>query len=72
MDKEAIKEAFAEVLKEERKSFWIEPETHYLDHKYVSEVRHTGKQVKAWSLRVVVVSITAGIIAWITMHLKGG
>lgn len=34
-----IKDAVRDVIKEERKSFWVEPEQHYLDHELLKSCR---------------------------------
>lgn len=70
LTKEDIKAIFKEVVSEERKAFWVDAETHWMDHAFVASVRKSGEVIKKTTLRVTVGAVITGAIGWVYFHLK--
>lgn len=68
--KEDIREIFKEVVAEERKQFWVDAETHWIDHLFITSVRNSGEVVKRTALRVAVAATITGVIGWVILHLR--
>lgn len=62
MEREAIKEAVKEALGEELKSFYIDRETHYLQHEWLKGVMKYCEQCKSVILKATITIIVGGAI----------
>ena len=54
MTPEDVKKAVTEALGDHRKEFWVEPEEHYLQHKFLAGIMGAGKTVKKTGIVVLV------------------
>lgn len=68
MEREALKDAVREAIKEELGPLFIEREQHYLDHKFISSVRTFNDKVKGQACK----TVTNGILATLGILLVWG
>jgi len=77
-DKEIIKEAIREFIEEEDKTFFVDRETHYQDHLFISDLREWCEGIKSTFWKTIAKAVVMGIIAllilgfifWGREHLK--
>jgi len=73
-----VENIFKRVFEEERKRFWVDPETHYQDHEVLGDWRKTVGFVKKSILGAFIAGLVMGVLSvfWVgiklAMTLKGG
>jgi hypothetical protein len=80
MEAENIKQALREVLEEKSKEFWIDRETHYKHHEWLTCIITWSDHCKSTALQTVVRCIVYGLIGlvifgfifWGSKNFKGG
>lgn len=61
MTKDEIKTAVSEALEDHRKEFWVDPESHYLHHKFLSEMMGNARTVKKYGI----ITITTVFVGYV-------
>jgi hypothetical protein len=72
MEREAIKDAVKEALSEELKVFYVDRETHYRQHEWLSGMIVYCEQCKSMALKTIITVIVAGSLGllWLGFSIR--
>lgn len=59
---EIIKQAVKEAVKEHMEEFYVERERHYLDHRFISDIREGTEKIRGTACGVVTKSLMVSVI----------
>lgn len=69
---EALAKAICKEFDNQRKQWWVEPETHYNQHKEIAEILKDYKEVRSMFWRIVLRCIIAGaaVLAFVGVNVS--
>jgi hypothetical protein len=71
-DPELIKQAVKEAVKEHMEEFYVERERHYLDHRFIGDIREGTEKIRSTACGVVTKSLIATgilLLLWGAVHI---